>query len=94
MVIAIIAILAGLLLPTLGKAKARGQAVSCLNNVRQIGLSTTMFSDDNDGKFPGSDALSGNLTAFLRDLPGEGFFFPTGLVSNVGLCDRTRLRET
>ena len=48
-VIAIIAILAGMLLPSLGKAKEAGKRISCVNNLRQLGLSLTMYADDNDG---------------------------------------------
>jgi prepilin-type N-terminal cleavage/methylation domain-containing protein len=45
-VIAIIGILAGLLLPTLGRAKEKGRTVLCLNNKKQLGLAWTMYPGD------------------------------------------------
>jgi prepilin-type N-terminal cleavage/methylation domain-containing protein/prepilin-type processing-associated H-X9-DG protein len=51
-VIAVIAILAALLLPTLGRAKARSQGVYCLNNTRQLLLAWRMYVDDNRDELP------------------------------------------
>ena len=51
-VIAIIALLAGLYLPALHKAKAKGNQIRCLSNLRQLGLAFRMFADDNNSQYP------------------------------------------
>ncbi len=45
-VIAIIGILASLLLPVLGKARKRALDASCLNNLKQVGMATFMYDEE------------------------------------------------
>src|SRR6266404_8548293 len=51
-VIAIIAILAAMLLPALGKAKAKAQDISCRNNLRQLQVCWHLYVDDNNQAMP------------------------------------------
>lgn len=63
-VIAIIAVLASLLLPALSRAKATGQGIQALNNLRQLGLGWIMYADDNGGRLaPNHDGSQAGLNA-------------------------------
>jgi prepilin-type processing-associated H-X9-DG protein len=53
-VIGIIAILAAMLLPALARAKAKAASIQCLNQLRQVGLSAVMYSQDNHDYLPRS----------------------------------------
>lgn len=51
-VIAILVILAGLLLPSLSRAKSNSLRVACVSNLRQIGIAVRSYSIDNGGLIP------------------------------------------
>jgi competence protein ComGC len=51
-VLCTIALLAGLLLPALQKAKPRSKRINCVSNIKQIGLALRMFANDHQDEFP------------------------------------------
>lgn len=72
-VIAIIAILAALLLPALSRAKARAQRISCLNNLRQVGLASNLYLHDNEDTFP--PKIMGTMFSWLGRRGASGGYY-------------------
>jgi prepilin-type N-terminal cleavage/methylation domain-containing protein len=80
-VIAIIAILAALLLPSLSRAKASAKRVDCLNNLRQIALGIHLYAGDNGDTLPAMPNVSGDTLA-TNDC---GIFYKRLIRNYVGL---------
>jgi prepilin-type N-terminal cleavage/methylation domain-containing protein len=51
-VISIIALLLAIIMPALGKAREQAQKTICLSNLKQIGIGTLLYAEDNLGFFP------------------------------------------
>jgi prepilin-type N-terminal cleavage/methylation domain-containing protein/prepilin-type processing-associated H-X9-DG protein len=56
-VIAIIAILAALLMPALSRSKSKAHNAACVNNLRQLGIATRLYSDDYEERLPSAEIL-------------------------------------
>jgi prepilin-type N-terminal cleavage/methylation domain-containing protein/prepilin-type processing-associated H-X9-DG protein len=66
-VIALIGILSAMLLPALGRAKSAAQRADCVSNLRQLGLGTQMYADENGNcgfKYSSGNTNGGTLYWF------------------------------
>ena len=81
-VIGIIAILAGMLLPALNNARETARGISCVGNLRQIGLYFTQYASDSGDHLPNSDSYYTVLRSAIpslklkHDIPQKTFACP------------------
>lgn len=92
MVIASIAILAGMLLPALTRGKYTGMRAACWSNIRQQYLSQVLYSGDSRGKFPNHEdgspdyhRLGGRADSLVSLMKGK--YVPN---SSILICPITR----
>ena len=87
-VTAVIAVLAGMLLPAVSRAKAQARAVNCVSNFRQLGLGLQMYAEtDPFGRLP-VDPLGDNTPAWVYSLGPH-----LGSVDGVRICPADGFRE-
>jgi len=98
-VIALIALLSALLLPALTRSKASAKRIQCVSNLRQLGIATHLYWDDNASicfRYGGTPTNGGQLYWFgwmgpgsegeRQFDPGQGALFPYLRGRGVELC--------
>ncbi|MFA5203517.1 MAG: prepilin-type N-terminal cleavage/methylation domain-containing protein [Lentisphaeria bacterium] len=78
-VIAIIAILAALLLPSLGAARDSAKAIACMSNLKQIGLATQSYLANSNGMFPPAGKKDDDMGGYWRNVIPVGRCWPYNL---------------
>ena len=79
-VVAVIGILAGILLPALAKAKEKAQRITCVSNLKQVGLAIQMYADDNEDTLPGP-VWAGATASYSKSSSQELIWF---IAENLG----------
>ena len=86
-VIAIIAILAGMLLPALDKAREKARRIGCLSNLKQLGVAVNSYANDNKEYGPFIQYIKGEAWTgfynvwtqnFYLSYEGNGYIGPAG----------------
>ena len=91
-VIAIIAILASLLLPSLARAKAKAQGISCINNLKQLGIALRIWTDEHEDRYPEADfKVTARLWATNLPMISEVLSNNVGGAMKVFRCPSDRL---
>ena len=98
-VLAILALLAGLILPALTRSKASARRIQCVNNLHQLGLAGRMYWDDNGGncfQYRGAATNGGDIYWFgwlqrgaegQRTFdPAQGTLYPYLPASGIDVC--------
>jgi prepilin-type N-terminal cleavage/methylation domain-containing protein/prepilin-type processing-associated H-X9-DG protein len=67
--IAIIGVLAGLILPALGRAKNRAHDIKCVSNLKQVGLAVSLYADEHHGRLPSAEMLPTTPVDPAKPLP-------------------------
>lgn len=80
-VIAIIAILAGMLLPALNNARKKSRTISCINNLKTIGLGVNLYSQDYSGYVVPAEFKEGSSTKNAISYY-KGYFTTMGVASD------------
>jgi prepilin-type N-terminal cleavage/methylation domain-containing protein len=81
-VIAIIGILAALLLPALGNAKAKARQIQCLNDLRQLEIAAHVYADDNDDYLPRENGGNGvNTWPVVRNVTNYNVWYNAWLLA-------------
>ncbi len=95
-VIAIIAILASMLLPALNKTRGKAKSISCVNQLKQLGVGFTLYANDNNDILPPNDSGATGFPYWTNHLMGSnpnspaepwenGFRFTKGIYATISL---------
>jgi prepilin-type N-terminal cleavage/methylation domain-containing protein/prepilin-type processing-associated H-X9-DG protein len=92
-VIGIMAVVIGLLLPTLAKARQAAAKTVCQSNLHQIGLAIQMYAGQYKGRMPArSGSWSGDIYDPQSSNPQRGDWQHLGILTNLGFLTNVRAR--
>jgi prepilin-type N-terminal cleavage/methylation domain-containing protein/prepilin-type processing-associated H-X9-DG protein len=83
--VAVIAVLASLIVPMATNGIKRAQESGCLNNLRQIGVATELFTQEYNGYMPDLNWWAGELLPYVNETSRE---------KNIFWCPATTLKES